>query len=522
MSRGTTGLTVLAVVAAGLCAVFLAAAPLVGTAYTFHTYSSMVAELEQLATDHPALAEYFTAQDAYGLASVPDGAQQLVHPILRITNEALGLDKPEILLVGTQHGDEVVGMEVGVATARLLLESYGTDPWLTELVDRREIYILPLANPHGFNHAVRWSPGTESSSEDMNRDHLYDRDPCNFFCQDEDSLTTVGAQAIHQLARRHLFRVMLDYHGGTELIIHPWGTPLHDANDESPDDRVHDLLGQRMSSYGGPFNGFYPVGRSNSLLGSVFAPMDDTAYASSWDTANADPLWPTAGWRSLAYTVETSNQKTPPQSTLGGDASVLTPGGAEDGYVAKNVRIALATIDLIEPYVLWTNRAAVPTQIALGETVTVEWEVRGCFEVDDTHVRFGADPDPRVNFTGQSVSQQQSTGDPCFDGPTLFTAQVTPPAVGTWYLTPVAQVDSTVLTQGSPVPAAVSPRSWVARSRTEEGVLAINMTDPGEVNTVRGQLYWGAQPLAIQVGGSEIFSDGFESGNNSAWSSAVN
>ncbi len=513
MSRIACGVALLAGV--------LLSAPMASTPYTFHTYASMVAELQQLALDHPALAEYFTAQDAYGLPAVPDGAQQLVHPILRITNEALGLDKAEILLVGSQHGDEVVGMEVGVATARLLLESYGTDPWLTELVDRREIYILPLANPHGFNHGVRWSPGTESGSEDMNRDHLYDRDPCSFFCQDENSLSTVGARAIHELARRHLFRVMLDYHGGTELIIHPWGTPMHDADDESPDDRAHALLGQRMSSYGGPFRGVYPVGRSNSLLGSVFAPLDDTAYAASWDAGNADPLWPTAGWRSLAYTVEISNQKTPPQSTLGGDATILTPGGAEDGYVAKNVRIALATIDLIEPYVVWTNRAALPAQVGVGETVTVEWEVRGCFEVDDTHVRFGGDPDPRINFTGQSTTQQQSSGDPCFDGPTQFSAQVTLPSAGTWYLTPVAQVDSTLLTQVSPVPGATPPQSWVARARTQEGVLGINMTDPNEVNTVRGQLYWGAEPLAIQVGASEIFSDGFESGDLSVWSVVV-
>ena len=31
----------------------------------------------------------------------------------------------------------------------LLTDSYGTHPWLTELLNRREIYVVPLANPWG-------------------------------------------------------------------------------------------------------------------------------------------------------------------------------------------------------------------------------------------------------------------------------------------------------------------------------------------------------------------------------------
>ncbi|MCP3957187.1 MAG: zinc carboxypeptidase [bacterium] len=490
--------------------------PARATAFAYHDYDGMVAELQAFAATYPGLAEHFTAQDAYGLPTVPDGALDLEQHILRITNESLGLDKPEVLMVGVQHGDEIVSLEVCLELARLLLESYGTDPWLTELVDRREIYMIPLANPHGFNHGVRSSPGDEGS-EDMNRDHIYDR--CTGFCafDDEDSLSTVGARAIHELARRHLFRVMLDYHGGIEIIIYPWGTPLHTANTESPDEAGADALGLRMQSFGGPYNGLSPVGTSNDLLGAVHGPMDDTAYASSWDVANADPLWPTDGWRAVAYTIEISNQKMPPVATLGGDADLLTPGGLEDGYVPKNVRVGLAAIDIVEPYILWTNRASIPAQVGEGEPFTVEWEVRGCFEVDDTHVRWGTDPDPLTTFSGQTTSQQQTTGTPCFETPTLFSAEVSIPTAGTYYLTPAAQVDSSLLDQGNPTPNLL-PQSWLVRSRTEDGLLETNSVDPTEVNNVRGQMFWGVEALEIQVGeGSLIFADGFESGNTSAW-----
>lgn len=493
-------------------------APAGATPFTYHDYDSMVADLQGLAAAYPDLAELFTAQDAWGLPTIPDGGDQLSVWVLRITNESAGLDKPEVGLVGVQHGDEVVSLEVCVELARLLLESYGIDPWLTELIDRREIYLVPLANPFGFRHNQRSSPGAEGS-EDMNRDHPYDR--CTGgLCGDQVTLSTVGGLALHELARRHLFRVLLDYHGGVELILHPWGSPIHNGNTESPDDVAHNDLGQRMTTYGGPFNGLYPVGRASELLGPVNGPLDDTSYATSWDPGNADPAFPTQGWRALGYTVEISNQKRPPVAALGGDADLLTPGGVEDGYVPKNIRIGLAAIDIAEPYVLWTNRDAVPTTVAIDELINVEWQVRGCFEVDETRVRFGEDADPRINFDGQTAAQSETTGDPCFDTPMMFTAQVTFNTPGTYYLTPVARVDDSLVSQNNPNPA-VGPQSWVVRARSEDGLLETNATDPSEVNTVQGQTYWAAQPLEIVVGLGLIFADGFESGDTSAWTSAL-
>jgi hypothetical protein len=494
------------------------ATPLAATPFTYHDYDSMVADLQALAAAHPGLAELFTAQDAWGLPTIPDGGDELSVWVLRITNESTGLDKPEVGLVGVQHGNEVVSLEVCVELARLLLESYGVEPWLTELVDRREIYLVPLANPHGFRHDQRSSPGGEGF-EDMNRDHPYDR--CSGpFCEDDETLSTVGGQAIHELARRHLFRVLLDYHGGVEVILYPWGSPVHNSNTESPDDVAHDELGDRMSAYGGPFSGFYPVGRSSDILGPVNGPLDDTSYATSWDPGSADPSFPTLGWRALAYTVEISDQKRPPESSLGGDADLLTPGGAEDGYVPKNIRIGLAAIDVAEPYVLWTNRDSLPSSVGVGEPIDVEWQVRGCFEVDETRVRFGEDADPRTHFDGQTAAQSDTAGDPCFDTPTAFAAEVTFSSPGTFYLAPVARVDGNLLSQSDPNPDIAS-QSWIARARSEDGVLETNATDPTEVNTVQGQLFWGAEPVEVVVEADLIFADGFESGDTSAWSSSV-
>ncbi len=484
---------------------FLWAGQGIGAPFTYHDYDTMVADLEALAATYPGLTQLVTAQDpveqgGFGLAADMDGAKELRHYILRITNEGLGLNKPELLLVGSQHGNEVVGMEASLALARLLLESYGQDPWLTELVDGREIYLVPLANPYGFRKAIRYSVGLEGA-EDMNRDHTYDR--CSFACSDEQTLSTTGAKTLHELARRHLFRVMLDYHGGIQMILYQWGSPLHELNTESPDARAMQLLGERMTSYGGAYAGIFPVGTATDLLGSVYGPLDDTSYAASWDAANADPAYPVEGWRALGYTVEISNAKRPPESTLGGDADLLTPNGAEDGYVPKSVRFGLAAIDSVEPYVLWTNRDSLPIQASPGTILTVQWQVRGCFEIDETRVRLGTDPDPATNYLQQTDPAPINTVSPCFDpaGGAIetFSAQLPlPQTAGFYHVAPVAKVDSGLLQQQNPSPAR-PPQSWLVRSRTEEGFFFQTTVDPNEHNSVSGHLYWSAEPLVIEV-----------------------
>jgi hypothetical protein len=294
----------------------------------------------------------------------------------------------------------------------------------------------------------------------------------------------------------------VDYHGGVEMILHQWGTPLHyPPQDLSPDQTAMEALGQRMRSFAGPFHNFYQLGTANELLGAVYGPLDDTSYATGWDPNDADPVYPSPGRRAVAYTVEISDIKNPAASTLGGDADVLTPGGAEDGYVPKSLRVGLAAIDIAEPYVVWTNRAQEPVQALPDEDLTVEWQVRGCFQVDETRVRMGLDPDLATSFTSQSPLQAALSGEPCFGGPVTFHDHVAFPIAGTYYLAPVARVDSFLTVQQNPNPP-LDPQSWLVQSRVQDGLLYTNDVDPNEVNTVQAHRYWSAPPLQVVVSGT--------------------
>jgi murein tripeptide amidase MpaA len=56
-----------------------------------------------------------------------------------------------------------------------LLEGYGTDPRITEMIDNTEIFINPLANPdgtyHGGNNSVYGAQRYNANNIDLNRNY---------------------------------------------------------------------------------------------------------------------------------------------------------------------------------------------------------------------------------------------------------------------------------------------------------------------------------------------------------------
>ena len=111
--------------------------------------------------------------------------------------------------------------------------------------------------------------------------------------------------------------------------------------------------------------------------------------------------------------IETSWIKTPPTSSLGTTADILNPAAGTNGYVAKNLRLSLLAIELVQPWLslqqvnglsltediipLQTNtvqrgscqaskRVRVPKNDENIGNVRVEWKVGGGFTVDETTV----------------------------------------------------------------------------------------------------------------------------------------
>jgi murein tripeptide amidase MpaA len=102
--------------------------------------------------------------------------------LMTLTNRATGSDdqKPALLLDANIHASEVTGSMGALHLIETLLRGYGTDEALTELLDRRAIYVIPAVNPDGVEQALT-SPiyvrsGTRPYPYQDERDGLYPAD----------------------------------------------------------------------------------------------------------------------------------------------------------------------------------------------------------------------------------------------------------------------------------------------------------------------------------------------------------
>jgi carboxypeptidase D len=172
----------------------------------YHTYEEMVAELQAVATAHPTLCRLY---------NIGPTVQNRALWFMKISdNVSQEEDELEFRYIAAIHGDEVVGKEMCMYLINYLVDNYGTDPVVTDLVNETEIWILPSMNPDGTAAASRYN----ANGVDLNR-NFPDRvsDPYN---------TTAGRQPetadVMNWNFAHQPIMSANFHGGTLVANYPW------------------------------------------------------------------------------------------------------------------------------------------------------------------------------------------------------------------------------------------------------------------------------------------------------------
>lgn len=366
---------------------------------------------------------------------------------------------PEVFLSGALHGNERVGPTAVLETAKLLLEAaqceslpqfiappdpdteqgskwllqaqqgescrnkliqggitHSQRKWLARLVATRRIVIVPMTNALGYDRNERTEDGI-----DPNRDFPYD------VTSPDMCMQTIAGRTVNELFRKHLFQMSLTFHAGTEVVGYEWGAFPYLPTNISPDDVAQVEIGRAYSSFAGGFQGTnsYKTGTMNELVYAVKGGMEDWAYAASWDTDKVTPCQPTtyggydksktlynqSSLRAFNMLIETSNDKIP-NNHFGSSHGILEqePSFENNGHVARNIRLALSAIDLVQPYVSIWGANMVPLQndvvpmmprpgricaeskimkIPQNQKETnIGWTVGGGFNVDFTNLIF--------------------------------------------------------------------------------------------------------------------------------------
>lgn len=155
---------------------------------TYHTVDVMYYWYKQWAQQYPDIV------DLYEVAQSFEG-----RPILQmtITNKKTGkdTDKPAAYFEGGRHSGEITSSESILWLTQHLLQNYGKDPKITQLIDTKAIYLRPQNNPDGSNFYLHTAVANRSTvrPHDNDRDGLLDEDEA----EDLD-----GDGIIYQVRRR--------------------------------------------------------------------------------------------------------------------------------------------------------------------------------------------------------------------------------------------------------------------------------------------------------------------------------
>ncbi|MGB3787559.1 MAG: M14 family zinc carboxypeptidase [Phormidesmis sp.] len=122
---------------------------------SYRTVEQTFRDLSDLAASHADIASWVDIGDSYDKVT-PGGAEGYDIQALQLTNKATdipGYEKPIFYLQGAIHAREYSTTEVVTRFAEDLINSYGTDPEATWLLDYTQIHVVPVLNPDGRKFA---------------------------------------------------------------------------------------------------------------------------------------------------------------------------------------------------------------------------------------------------------------------------------------------------------------------------------------------------------------------------------
>jgi carboxypeptidase T len=200
----------------------------------YHSTLEIETELRTLERDHPGVAM------VYELGESLEKRKLLA---LRISdNPGVWEGEPAVLFLGCHHAREWISVEVPFLFGKYLLERYDLDPEVRDLVDRGDIWIVPIVNPDGLEYSIHvyryWRKNRRANADgtygvDLNRNYGfawgYDElgssgDPASEVYRGTAPFSEPETAAIRLLMRTPMeVGAVVSYHSYSQTILYPWG-----------------------------------------------------------------------------------------------------------------------------------------------------------------------------------------------------------------------------------------------------------------------------------------------------------
>jgi len=248
----------------------------------YHNYAEMTGEIDQIVAAFPSIAmrtSFGTSYQGRDLVAV------------KISDNVTADEaEPEVLFTHHQHAREHLTVEMAMYLLNLFTGSYATDTRVRDLVDSREIWIMPDVNPDGGEYDIAtgsyrsWrknrqpNAGSTNIGTDLNRNWAYLWGCCGGSSGSTGSETYRGpspestpeVRAIAGFVRGRVvggvqqIRTNIDFHTYSELVLWPYGYTYADTAPgmTATDAAAFQALGQGMAAT----NGYTPEQASDLYI----------------------------------------------------------------------------------------------------------------------------------------------------------------------------------------------------------------------------------------------------------------
>ncbi len=190
----------------------------------YPTYSQYETLMQNFAANYPQFCRLVN------LGTLSSGRKILA---LRISDNPDSLEaEPRFFYTSTMHGDEVTGYNFLLRFTEILVQGYGVDSFITQLVDSVDIWINPNANPdgtyYGGNNSVSGARRYNANNVDLNRNYPdpNSQHPDGNAYQPETMIFMGFADTMN-------FTMSANFHGGAEVVNYPWDTWSDSTADDS-------------------------------------------------------------------------------------------------------------------------------------------------------------------------------------------------------------------------------------------------------------------------------------------------
>ncbi|WP_026454252.1 M14 family metallopeptidase [Saccharomonospora iraqiensis] len=243
----------------------------------YHTYTELTDKLTTAEAEHGDIAS---------LSSVGESHEGRALHLMKISdNVAVDEDEPEVLFTCNQHAREHLTTEMCLHIVERFTDDYGSDPAVTELVNTREILVVPTMNPDGAEYDISggqyqgWRKNRQGwDGTDLNRNWGYEWGCCGGSSGWPFSDTYRGSSpfsapetaAVADFVESRIvggeqqITAHLDFHSYSELVLWPYGYTYDDTAEGMTREEAERFadVGTRMAAT----NGYTPQQSSDLYI----------------------------------------------------------------------------------------------------------------------------------------------------------------------------------------------------------------------------------------------------------------